>query len=232
MRDSYWKTTRQVPRRTSVQWPSLGQGLRQVGLAAAILVIWGAVFGAFLWLNNSASKTALAGKPKVPVAAPAPTEAATQTPSPTPTVTTTPLPAETGTQQQESGPPPPTETPTPTATSTLSPTPAPTSTETPPAVPSGETGAVSFSTDVLPIFERRCVKCHGGDKTEEGLRLTSHAEVMAGSWNGPVIESGNVADSYLITQVESGEMPKNEPRLLPAEIRTLSDWVMDGAPNN
>jgi hypothetical protein len=91
---------------------------------------------------------------------------------------------------------------------------------------------VSFSTDVLPIFERRCVKCHGGERTEEGLRLTSHAEVLSGSWNGPVIEPGNAADSYLIEEVESGEMPKNEPRLLPAEIQILTDWVTAGAPDN
>jgi mono/diheme cytochrome c family protein len=101
-----------------------------------------------------------------------------------------------------------------------------------PEAPAADGGIVSFSADVLPILERRCVKCHGGEKTEDGLRLTNHAEVLAGSWNGPVIEPGNAADSYLIEQVESGEMPKNEPRLLPAEIRTLTDWVMAGAPDN
>ena len=237
MRESYWKTTGKFPHRPAVQWPSLGQSLRQVGLAAVILLIWGAVFGAFLWLNDSAGETAAPGESEVPVAALAPTETATQTPSPTPTVTptpthtATPLPAESNTQPQESGPPP-TSTPTPSPTNTSSPTPTPTLTETPPAAPSDSTAAVSFSADVLPIFERRCIKCHGRDKTEDGLRLTSHTEVLAGSWNGPVVEPGNAADSYLIEQVESGEMPKNEPRLLPAEIRTLTDWVTAGAPDN
>ena len=95
-----------------------------------------------------------------------------------------------------------------------------------------DTGVVSFSGDVLPIFERRCVKCHGGDKTEEGLILKTYADALAGSWNGPVIEPGSAPDSLLVEQIVSGEMPKKEPRLLPAEIRTISDWIDAGAPDN
>ncbi|MCB0155359.1 MAG: hypothetical protein KDF65_11240, partial [Anaerolineae bacterium] len=56
--------------------------------------------------------------------------------------------------------------------------------------------------------------------------------ILAGSYNGPVVEPGNVEDSYLIEQVVTGEMPKREPRLLPGEVRTLSEWVAAGAPNN
>ena len=242
MQDSYWKTTGQVPTRDVVEWPTLGQGLRQVGLVAIMLIIWAAVLGAFIWLDAPGSETVIAGEPEPSTVAPAPTETPTQEPSSTPTATSTPtttatpFPAETVTQSPESGS---TQTPTPTATltpaPTSTPTPAPTMTptETPsPAASAVGIDAVSFSADVLPILERRCVKCHGGEKTEQGLRLTNYAEVVAGSWNGPVLEPGNAAESYLIEQVESGEMPKNEPRLLPAEIRTLTDWVLAGAPDN
>jgi hypothetical protein len=65
-----------------------------------------------------------------------------------------------------------------------------------------------------------------------GVDLTTHANTLAGGWNGSVIEPGNVDESYLIEQIESGEMPKNEPRLLPAEIRTITEWVAAGAPDN
>jgi mono/diheme cytochrome c family protein len=91
---------------------------------------------------------------------------------------------------------------------------------------------VSFSGDVLPIFQRRCVKCHGGERTEEGLILKTYADVMAGSWNGPVIEPGSAADSYLVEQIVSGEMPKKQPDLLPSEIRIISNWVDSGALDN
>jgi uncharacterized membrane protein len=129
-------------------------------------------------------------------------------PTPKPTDTSTPLLT-------------PTKTPPLTNTPALTSTPAPT-----------KATAVSFSKDVLPILQKRCVKCHGGEKTEEGLVLKTYADVIAGSSNGPVITPGDVADSFLIKQITTGKMPKNEPRLLPAEIRTISAWVASGAPNN
>jgi mono/diheme cytochrome c family protein len=92
--------------------------------------------------------------------------------------------------------------------------------------------AVSFAKDVLPIFEQRCMKCHGGEKTEEGLSLKTHATVMKGSNNGPVIKPGNPNDSELVKQIVSGDMPKRAARLSDAEIKTISDWVKAGAPNN
>ena len=60
----------------------------------------------------------------------------------------------------------------------------------------------------------------------------SYAEVMAGSNNGPILTAGDAANSLLIQQVVNGKMPKQGPKLLPAQIRTLSDWVAAGAPNN
>jgi len=91
---------------------------------------------------------------------------------------------------------------------------------------------VSFAGDVLPILQRRCVKCHGGEKTEEGLILRTYADAMAGSWNGPVIEPGSAEGSFLVEQIVSGKMPKREPRLLPSEIQAISDWIDAGALDN
>jgi hypothetical protein len=115
----------------------------------------------------------------------------------------------------------------------------PTATPVPPptATPVGST-AVSFANDLFPIIERRCLKCHGGRKAdgtlriEEGLDMRSYTGLLAGSFNGPVIEPGNAAESYLVELITTGEMPKNEPRLLPAEIRAISAWIDAGAPEN
>jgi hypothetical protein len=46
---------------------------------------------------------------------------------------------------------------------------------------------VSFSNDVLPIIESRCLNCHGGERREEGLNMTSYAGLLAGSVNGATI---------------------------------------------
>jgi hypothetical protein len=131
---------------------------------------------------------------------------------------------------------PPSDTPRPEATAastafppTSSPTPLPTLT---PTVESSQQVPISFSADVLPILQNRCVKCHGGERTEEGLILTTYADVLAGSWNGSVIKPGDAEGSYLVEQIVSGDMPKRAPRLLPGEIRFITEWINAGALDN
>ena len=77
-----------------------------------------------------------------------------------------------------------------------------------------------------------CVKCHGGEEVKEGLVLKTYAEIMAGSDNGPVIAPGDPANSLLIDLITRGKMPKKGPKLLPGEIRIITDWVAAGAVNN
>src|SRR5512145_1316732 len=99
--------------------------------------------------------------------------------------------------------PPPTEE---VATATEAPTEAPTATEVPTEAPATEPAAatepavaegatVSFASDILPIFESRCIGCHGGERTQEGLDLKTHASLMTGSSNGPVVTPGDAANS-------------------------------------
>ena len=104
--------------------------------------------------------------------------------------------------------------------------------EEPTPEPTVNLAEVSFQAHVLPIFEGHCLKCHGADDPEEGLILESYEDIMAGSWNGPVIEPEDVENSYLIEQVVTGRMPKEGPRLTPAEIDILTASVEAGAPNN
>ena len=98
--------------------------------------------------------------------------------------------------------------------------------------PTTQATSVSFAKDVLPILEGRCVKCHGGGRTEAGLSLKSYADVIKGAADGPVVTPGQAANSLLVEVISSGAMPKNSPRLLPTEIQTISTWVAAGAPNN
>lgn len=101
-----------------------------------------------------------------------------------------------------------------------------------------EMGEVSFASDILPIMESRCIKCHGGvrddgtQRIEEGLSLLTVEDILAGSTWGSVVEPGDVAGSYLYEVVENGDMPDNEPRLLPRELRLIAAWIRQGAPAN
>jgi hypothetical protein len=141
------------------------------------------------------------------------------------------------------------QTPPPPATTTLTapqPTQPPTSTNTPPPLPTttdvftptteAQTQAspanVSFMNDVLPIFNNSCTKCHGVEQIKEGLDLRTYEGVIAGSFNGPVINPGNANDSYLVQQLIDGEMPKRGPKLTSQQIQTIIDWINTGALNN
>lgn len=94
------------------------------------------------------------------------------------------------------------------------------------------TSGVSFSADVLPILQKSCVNCHGGQRTSADLDLRTFAALMNGSEDGPVVIPGDAANSLLVTLSESGKMPKRGAKLTPEQIQVLKDWVNAGAPNN
>jgi len=91
---------------------------------------------------------------------------------------------------------------------------------------------VSFSADVLPIFEARCQRCHGPGRSEVGLRLHTYEDVLAGSSNGPVVVPGSAETSYLVDLIESGSMPLGAAKLPDGEIQAIVDWVNAGALDN
>lgn len=124
---------------------------------------------------------------------------------------------------------PATQAPVVAPTQESSPVAAPEATPTTAASASGE---VSFSRDVLPVLESRCINCHGGQRTSEGLDMKTYAALMAGSQNGPVVTPGDASNSSFVTLSAEGKMPKRGPKLTPSEIQLLTDWVNAGAPNN
>lgn len=97
---------------------------------------------------------------------------------------------------------------------------------------------VSFSADVLPIFEQRCAKCHGGVdddgevRTEVSLNLLEYDRVMAGSEFGTVVEAGSAENSYLLEMIVEGDMPEEGDPVPADEIAVIRAWIEAGAPNN
>lgn len=134
---------------------------------------------------------------------------------------------------------PPREEPAPTSEpASPAPQPEPTAESAPvEAQPTAEPapaqdGAVSFQNDILPIMENSCVRCHGGNRTEKGLDLSSYAALMAGSRNGAMVLPGNVDGSEMVIQVVSGEMPRRAAKLSDEAIQLITDWVNQGALDN
>ncbi|MCA9107366.1 MAG: DUF1549 domain-containing protein, partial [Planctomycetales bacterium] len=90
---------------------------------------------------------------------------------------------------------------------------------------------------VMPILWLRCTPCHGGRRTEAGLDLRTLESIERGGESGPVVVSGNPAESRLVRRVHAGEMPPR--RLLvsvsvkpmeDAELRKLEAWIAAGLP--
>lgn len=86
-----------------------------------------------------------------------------------------------------------------------------------------------FETHIRPLLHTKCVKCHGENKQEGGLRLDSAEGLQAGGESGPSVTAGQPGESLLMEAVryESLEMPPDKP-LGADEISHLEKWIADG----
>ena len=106
------------------------------------------------------------------------------------------------------------------------------------AQPSHTEADVSFTEDVAPILEGKCVICHGGPDEngaitkEMELDLTSYDALMVGSEFGPIVEPGNAEDSVLWMMIEVGDMPQEGEPLTTEELEVIKTWIAEGAQNN
>lgn len=71
-----------------------------------------------------------------------------------------------------------------------------------------------------------------GEYTSNDLNMDTYKDLMEGSHNGPIIVAGNANDSLLVEKISSGEMPKRGPKLTPAQVQVISEWIEAGALNN
>jgi len=232
MTKRYWQTGSPKSRAQPTAPLSLSHASRQLGVMGVIGAAWLAaliVFMSILAPPTTSATVAQVSPTDLPAPAITSTISPSATPTDQPTRTATPQPTATSTARP---------TLVPTARPTVEPTTEPTvqqPTTAPVSLPTAAPaagGQISYANDVQPLFNRLCVKCHGGEETEEGLVLKSYAEVMAGSFNGPVVVPGDTAASLLVDLITKGEMPKRGPRLLPGELRTITEWVAQGARNN
>jgi mono/diheme cytochrome c family protein len=95
---------------------------------------------------------------------------------------------------------------------------------------------VSFSQHVKPIFDKRCLSCHGR-RTKGGYSVATYEETMNSGDNPPVIIPGDAANSILAQMLRGietpagGQMPPSRP--LPAQqIELIEKWINQGAQNN
>ena len=90
---------------------------------------------------------------------------------------------------------------------------------------------VSYTPTVATLLQRHCVRCHGADDQNGGLRLDSYAALARGGETGPAVIPGDADRSLLIQKIEHRDRPVMPPRkkLDRATIAVLRAWIKDGA---
>ncbi len=114
---------------------------------------------------------------------------------------------------------------------------APEATPTEVAVHGQLTWTGSYARDIQPIFDAYCVRCHGADVAENGLRLDSFEGTMRGTRSGAVISPGSASSSTLVWVIQGLaapqiRMPHSERPLSPNRIQNIILWIDAGTPNN
>ena len=66
--------------------------------------------------------------------------------------------------------------------------------------PSTKTG-VTYATDIRPIFEVSCFRCHGADRQKGKIRLDSLEAVLKGGEDGKIVVPGDSAKSQIVVAV-------------------------------
>jgi len=95
---------------------------------------------------------------------------------------------------------------------------------------------VSFAQHVKPIFDRRCLSCHGR-RTKCGYSVADYNLVMTSGDNPPVIIPSDAANSILAQMLHGietpagGQMPPGRP-LRADQIQLIEKWINQGAQNN
>jgi co-chaperonin GroES (HSP10) len=96
---------------------------------------------------------------------------------------------------------------------------------------------VTYATDIKPIFDASCVKCHDGTKKPKGgLALDTLDGALKGGRDGKVITVGDSAHSDLVSSVAHvGDpddfMPKGKDAkpLSADQIGLIRAWIDQGA---
>ena len=84
----------------------------------------------------------------------------------------------------------------------------------------------SFEQHILPILTAKCALagCHV-ENGPEGLDFRTYESFKAGGEHGPVFIPGNAAESEIIEEIVSGNMPLDGPPLPDEEIQLFRDWI-------
>jgi hypothetical protein len=107
-----------------------------------------------------------------------------------------------------------------------------------PLPPASTKTGLTYDTDIKPIFQASCLRCHDSQKPRQGgkLSLDTLAGLLKGGQDGKVITPGDSAHSDLVLSVAhigdpDSFMPRgrNAKKLTDDQIGLIRAWIDQGA---
>src|ERR1700751_4741430 len=99
---------------------------------------------------------------------------------------------------------------------------------------SSHQSAIDFNTQVKPIFNKKCITCHGGVRRKSNFSLLFRSDALAINKSGKAaIIPGDPDHSEMIRRLTSNDlderMPYKHDPLTKDEIEVLRRWIKQGA---
>ena len=106
--------------------------------------------------------------------------------------------------------------------------------------PAAAKTGVTYATDIKPVFDASCVKCHSGNRPKARLRMDTLEGVLKGTKQGKIVTPGDSANSFIaksvahLTKDPEGWMPPLHNKagikpLTPEQIGLIRAWIDQGA---
>lgn len=88
----------------------------------------------------------------------------------------------------------------------------------------------ALAAQVKAIFRNRCSDCHGEGSTQGDIDMLNHAELIGKKNVVAGAPESSPVYVAIINTVEDARMPQGLPALPPAEVDTVRQWILAGAP--
>ena len=106
--------------------------------------------------------------------------------------------------------------------------------------PASDKKDVTYATDMKPIFDANCAKCHSGDRAKAKLHMDTLEGVLKGTKQGKIVTAGDSANSFIVKSIAHASEEKDEwmppmpnkagaKTLTPAEVGLVRAWIDQGA---
>ncbi|MBI1901491.1 MAG: PSD1 domain-containing protein [Planctomycetia bacterium] len=94
-------------------------------------------------------------------------------------------------------------------------------------------GEALFEARIRPVLVEKCFRCHGGEKTSNGLKVHSREALVKGGDRGAAIVPGEPEKSLLIAAIrrthDEVQMPPDD-KLREESVADFARWIKAGAP--